>query len=219
MSYRSTNRSFSKPLKSISPTKTKQTDDSCGAHALSRLILKNVFEVFYPLNMTKKEEELYEIYQCNQYLITGQSIEHLTLNCGINGYYKILLFLYVYYLTVEKYGCEFDMNEDGMDIIDIVLTQKVRPTFFKKSENSYQWPLLEELLRNIKEKIKKSGVRYQYDSLINRSESIIRKVLDGNLYVVAELEPKYKQLGEHACTIVAHTPSRFIIKNSWDETS
>lgn len=208
----SKSKSFYSPLKSISITKSDQGDEgTCMAHACAHLVVKNIFESLYPLKMTKKDKELYEEHSCNQYLITHQLMD-ITLmpECSVHGYYKILLFLYVYFTAYENFILK-GKKKYLSPMVTFVLELEYIPKIF---DQSFHLPVLLQLLKTIKHRM--NEMKIKYDTVeINGDETIIRKILDGGFYVAMNLT-NGTAIG-HVSTIVGHTPNQFIVKNSWKE--
>lgn len=208
------------PLKKMSITKTNQGEEgSCVAHTISRLIVKNVFERLYPLKISLAEEKLYEKNNCNIYLNTDTKAKtnagYLDLTptkCGQKGYYKILLFLYVYYIIRDNFDCDGISYLSSSYVLNLLFTNSVMPKIFQQS---IHLPILSYLLEKIKSKIKFMNIKYEIVDMDNDNNSIIiRKLLDEGLYVGVSLSPRYGD--GHTATIVGHTPYHFVIKNSWN---
>ena len=206
-------KSFYTPLKSISITKSDQGDEgTCMAHACAHLLVKNVFESLYPLKMTKKDKELYQQHSCNQYLITHQLMDiALMPECSVHGYYKILLFLYVYFTTYENFILK-DKKKYLSPMVTFVLQLEYIPKIF---DQSFHLPLLLQLLKTIKQRMSELNLKYDTVEITTGDETIVRKILDGGFYVAMNLT-NGTAIG-HVSTIVGHTPNQFIVKNSWKE--
>ena len=206
-------KSFYTPLKSISITKSDQGNEgTCMAHACAHLVVKNVFESLYPLKMTKKDKELYQQHSCNQYLITHQLMDiALMPECSVHGYYKILLFLYVYFTTYENFILK-DKKKYLSPMITFVLQLEYIPKIF---DQSFHLPVLLQLLKTIKQRMSEINVKYDTVEMTTGDETIVRKILDGGFYVAMNLT-NGTDIG-HVSTIVGHTPNQFIVKNSWKE--
>ena len=209
----SKSKSFYTPLKSISITKSDQGDEgTCMAHACAHLVVKNVFEPLYPLKMTKKDKELYEEHSCNQYLITHQLMDiALMPQCSAYGYYKILLFLYVYFTTYENFILK-DKKKYLSPMVTFLLQLEYIPKIF---DQSFHLPVLLQLLKTIKQRMNEMKLKYDTVEITTRDETIVRKILDGGFYVAMNLT-NGTAIG-HVSTIVGHTPNQFIVKNSWKE--
>jgi len=208
----SKSKSFYTPLKSISITKSDQGDEgTCMAHACAHLVVKNVFEPLYPLKMTKKDKKLYEQHSCNQYLITHQLIDiALIPECSIHGYYKILLFLYVYFTVYDNFIL-VGKKQYLSPMVAFVLQLEYMPKIF---DQTFHLPVLLQILKTIKQQMSKMNVKYDTVE-IQSDETIIRKILDGGFYVAMNLT-NGTPIG-HVSTIVGHTPNQFVVKNSWKE--
>lgn len=197
------------PLKSISITKSDQGEEgTCLAHACAHLVVKNVFDPLYPLKLSKKEEDIYKEHSCNDYLKTHKLLDIAMIpNCSIRGYDKILLFLYVYFTAYENFILKGKKNY-LTPIIKFVLQLEYIPKIF---DQTFHLPRLEYLLKTIKQKM--IDIKYDTVTISTSDPLIIRKILD-RFYVAMNLT--HNTMG-HTSTIVGHTPTQFIIKNSWRE--
>lgn len=203
---------------SASPFHTNQgSEGSCTAHAISHLIVRNVFGTLFPLKMTKKDEEMYRAHSCNEYVKTHKLLDILaTIDCSVTGYYKILLFLYVYFTVYENFVLKGDTNF-FYRIISFVLNFEYMPKIFDQTAH---FPLLSQLLKTIKERMVKYKVKYDTVDINSIDQIVIRKIVDGGFYVIMDLievnpNKRLKDLTGHAATIIGSTPSHFVIKNSW----
>jgi len=202
-------------LKSISITKSDQGEEgTCLAHACAHLVVKNVFVPLYPLKLSKKDEELYKQHSCNDYLKTHKLMDITVVSdCSIRGYDKILLFLYVYFTAYENFILK-GKKKFLTPIIEFVLQIEYIPKIF---DQTFHLPRLEYLLKIIKERIKMNGIKYDTVTITTKDPLIIRKILD-RFYVAINLVDQSRRHSEgHTSTIVGHTPTQFIIKNSWRE--
>lgn len=226
-SLRSKSKSRSKslnysPLRSISITKSEQGNEgTCMAHVCAHLVVKNVFEKLYPLKLTKKEQDVYKQHSCNDFLKTHKLLDiSLIHDCSLHGYYKILLFLYVYYTAYDNFITK-GKKQYLSPIVSFVLQLEYIPKIFNQT---FHLPVLLHLLKIIKQKM----IHVKFDTVtIDGDELLIRKILDGDFYVamnvVTENESNSKSKGQpkyigHSSTIVGHTPTQFIVKNTWEES-
>ena len=196
-------------MKSISITKSDQGEEgTCLAHACAHLVVKNVFDTLYPLKLSKKDEDIYKQHSCNDYLKTHKLLDIAMIpDCSIRGYDKILLFLYVYFTAYENFILKGKKNY-LTPIIKFVLQLEYIPKIF---DQTFHLPRLHHLLKIIKQKM--VGVKYDTVTISTSDPLIIRKILD-RFYVAMNLTHDSKG---HTSTIVGHTPTQFIIKNSWRE--
>jgi hypothetical protein len=213
------------PLKSISITKSNQGDEgTCLAHTCAHLVVKNIFEKLYPLKLSKKEKEIYKQHSCNEFLKTHELLDISLVNeCSLHGYYKILLFLYVYYTAYDNFIIK-GKKKYLAPIVSFVLQLEYIPNIFNQT---FHLPIVLHLLKTMKQKIIQYKVKFDTVTIEGNQgdELIIRKILDGDFYVAMNLvsqveesksnSPKY--IG-HSSTIVAHTPTQFIVKNTWQES-
>jgi hypothetical protein len=197
------------PLKSISITKSDQGEEgTCLAHACAHLVVKNVFDSLYPLKLSKKEENIYKKHSCNEYLKTHNLMDIAMIpDCSIRGYDKILLFLYVYFTAYENFILKGKKNY-LTPIIKYILQLEYIPRIF---DQTFHLPRLHYLLKTIKHKM--VGIKYDTVTITTKDPLIIRKILD-RFYVAMNLTHGSEG---HTSTIVDHTPTQFIIKNSWRE--
>jgi len=223
-SLRSTSKSFYSPLKSISITKSDQGEEgTCLAHACAHLLVKNIFGQFLPLTLSGGDKALYELHSCNNYLKTHElSYLHNDIKdkCSRKGYHKILLFLYVYYTAYENFISK-GKKQFLSPIVTFVLQLDYIPKIF---DQTVHLPLLSGLLLFLKKKIAQSHIKFDTVDIYTQDIIIIRKILDAGFYVAMNLidaqGPQNKSVTKnpgHVSTIVAHTPSHFIVKNTWDE--
>jgi hypothetical protein len=221
-------KSFYTPLKSISITKSDQGEEgTCLAHACAHLILKNVFEQIIPLKLSNKDKALYELHSCNDYLKTHKLSEiHNDMDkCSRQGYYKILLFLYVYFTAYENFISK-GKKQFLSPIISFVLQLEYIPKIF---DQTFHLPLLLSLITFLKKTITTNHIKFDTVDIYTQDVIMIRKILDAGFYVAMNLihtsqsrtrsqnQSPEKNPG-HVSTIVSHTPSHFIVKNTWDET-
>jgi len=214
------------PLRSISITKSDQGDEgTCLAHTCAHLVLKNVFEPLISLKLTKREEKIYKQHSCNEYLKTHHLIDIGSIHdCSLHGYYKILLFLYVYFTAYENFIVK-GKKQFLTPIISFVIQLDYMPKIFNQT---FHLPILEHLLKTIKQRMIQSKVKYDTVEIKSNDTDIIRKILDGKFYVAMNLiEHQRTQRNEqsksennfgHTSTIVDHTPTQFIVKNTWLES-
>ena len=216
----SKSKTFYTPLKSISITKSDQNDEgTCMAHTCAHLVVKNVFERLYPLKLNEKDKKLYKKHSCNQYLITHELMDIGELNkqkCTVNGYHKILLFLYVYFTAYDQF-IKKGKKQYLSPIVAFVLQLDYIPKIF---DQTFHLPPLLQLLKTIKEKIIQMKIKFDTVEITTLDETMIRKILDGNFYVSMHLTNLTSNNAEsigHVSTIVGHTPNQFIVKNTWKE--
>ena len=224
-------KSFYTPLKSISITKSDQGEEgTCLAHACAHLVVKNVFGPILPLRLSNGDKALYELHSCNNYLKTHDlTLIHNDIKnkCSVQGYHKILLFLYVYFTAYENFVLK-GKKQFLSPIVSFVLQLEYIPKIF---DQTVHLPLLVSLLSFLKKRIGDSRIKFDTVDIYTQDVIIIRKILDAGFYVAMNLVHAYQspspRQGQsqdpespnpgHVSTIVAHTPSHFIVKNTWDE--
>lgn len=226
-SLHSKSKSFYTPIKSISITKSDQGEEgTCLAHACAHVVVKNVFEKIMSLRLSNGDKALYELHSCNNYLKTHE-LSHINDDikdkCSIQGYHKILLFLYVYYTAYENFILK-GKKQFLSPIVSFVLQLEYIPKIF---DQTVHLPLLVSLLSFLKKRMTESRIKFDTVDIYTPDVIIIRKILDAGFYVAMNLVHAYQRSGQspspespnpgHVSTIVAHTPSHFIVKNTWDE--
>jgi len=226
-SLHSKSKSFYSPLKSISITKSDQGEEgTCLAHACAHLVVKNVFEKIMSLKLSSGDKALYELHSCNNYLKTHE-ISHIHNDikdkCSIQGYHKILLFLYVYFTAYEMFVLK-GRKQFLSPIVSFVLQLEYIPKIF---DQTVHLPLLLSLLSFLKKRITDSHIKFDTVDIYTQDVITIRKILDAGFYVAMNLVDTYQRPSQnqetprlnpgHVSTIVSHTPSHFIVKNTWDE--
>jgi hypothetical protein len=185
--------------------------------------VKNVFEQIIPLKLSNKDKALYELHSCNDYLKTHKLSEiHNDMDkCSSQGYYKILLFLYVYFTAYENFILK-GKKQFLSPIVSFVLQLEYIPKIF---DQTFHLPLLLSLLTFLKKTITANHIKFDTVDIYTHDVIMIRKILDAGFYVAMNMihasqsktQSPEKNPG-HVSTIVAHTPSHFIVKNTWDET-
>jgi hypothetical protein len=141
----------------------------------------------------------------------------------VQGYHKILLFLYVYFTAYENFVLK-GKKQFLSPIVTFVLQLDYIPKIF---DQTVHLPLLVSLLSFLKKRITDSHIKFDTVDIYTQDVIIIRKLLDAGFYVAMNLVYAYQRSSSsqspespnpgHVSTIVAHTPSHFIVKNTWDE--
>lgn len=217
-----------KPISHLIATQGKE--GSCYAHSASKLILKNIFENCISLQLNATEEkEFMGCFKINTETIATDISSLSIKTCGTKGYYKIILFLYNYFIMTEQYGCDGGSTIEALYsfVVDLYKPTSI-PRFFKQSIHE---PILIQLLDQIKSNL--VNISYEIIEILNEDGIIffIETLLDTGLYVNLILEEdilseKYtksyiKKFGRpsHSITIVDYTKDSFIIQNSWSKST
>jgi len=161
-------------------TQTIQHSGSCGRHAVTRVLIKNVFEQMLHLKLSPDEEQIYSKNNCNDFLDilnfleeksdkykkTKQQIQRFfkgqlsNKTCSPTGYRKILLLLYCYYSISNKIGyCGGTTIHETLKqfIDDVVYTRDV--LFIPRQLKNYEKDVT-VLLTSFKNKINNNFVYY-----------------------------------------------------------
>jgi hypothetical protein len=80
-------------------------EGTCFAHTASLVIFHNL----YGISLEEEDKQLYIENNCNLHLNTQKELEDyefLRTNCGESGANRILLFLYIYRVLTNKFGCD-----------------------------------------------------------------------------------------------------------------
>ena len=111
-------------------------EGTCFAHAASLMIFHNL----YGITLHQEDKQLYIENNCNLHLDTTRQMEDyqvLLTQCGKSGTARILLFLYIYRVITNKFGC------DGGDYTESVLYYLNTPfhDIFNKEINLILMPI------------------------------------------------------------------------------
>ena len=198
---------------------SNQRDElTCAYHVFSKLLLKNVVELFYPLPI---DLGVYNTNKCNRYLDT-QDIHLETLTpeeCTPNGYLKIILFHYFYALY------DIHLNRKGhpkeaFSLVDIDVANSYINSVFIPEHIVHKKEITDTL--RIVNHIK-SELRINYYKIIVYTKvgilDIIRKILSLGFYIGLALFDKHshEEHARHAVHIVAIDEDEIIFKNSWGD--
>jgi len=204
--------------KDISSLYSNQRDElTCAYHVFSKLLLKNVVELFYPLPI----DLVYNERNCNRYLDT-QDIQLETLTqeeCTKNGFLKIILFHYFYSLY------DIHLNRKGQpkeafSLVDIdVANSYINSVYIP--ERIVHKKEITDILRIVNHV--KQELRISYYKMIVYTKvgilDIIRKILSLGFYIGLALFDKHshEEHARHAVHIVAMDEDEIIFKNSWGD--
>jgi hypothetical protein len=202
----------------ISALYSNQRDElTCAYHVFSKLLLKNVVELFYPLPI----DLVYHKNNCNRYLDT-QDIQLETLTpeeCTQNGYLKIILFHYFYSLY------DIHLNRKGQpkeafSLFDIDVSNSYINRMFIPERVTHKKEITHTLsiVNHVKSGL---GINY-YKIIVYNKEGIldiIQKILSLGFYIGLALFDKHshEEHARHAVHIVAIDEDEIIFKNSWGD--
>jgi len=208
----------------LSFTSTNQgTEGVCGRHAFSRVIIKNVFELLYPLVISTT----YQKNNCNLFLKTDDIvlnpsyIHSLTPEmCSQGGYLKILLFLHLFHLFQTHIPTVEGKPKGWLDCIQVsdlysFLYQEVTIPYI----NRQQTMDLTKTLKNIKQISDDRQISLVTFHFKEITFPDIKKITDHGLYIMLRIEDSISE-GEHKAhfVIIVGTIDDFLlIKNSWGE--
>jgi hypothetical protein len=198
---------------------SNQRDElTCAYHVFSKLLLKNVIELFYPLPI---DLGVYNTNKCNRYLDT-QDIHLETLTpeeCTPNGYLKIILFHY-FYALYDIHLNNPALPKQAFSLVDIdVVNSYINHIYIP--ERIVHKKEITDILRIVNHV--KRELRINYYKIIVYSKvgilDIIRKILSLGFYIGLGLFDKHshEEHSRHAVHIVAIDEDEIIFKNSWGD--
>ena len=219
-------------------------EGTCGYHMICKLIMKNRVEFIYPLEIGKTYKE----HDCNRFLQTDKlNLNGLTKNvCTLNGYHKIILWNYIYYL------CDQQINKSCKDkklgCCSPILLQQVSDLIDKfggqcplelgeRSEERIKCPFEEdriltavisdtfEQVRHVERHLNIKHIEFiilNEPSEQKTIQDIIREILHLQFYIgIRLLSVKPNDAGEHVGHVVTivgiDKNGHLMIKNSWGE--
>lgn len=203
----------------------------CGRHVFPRVIIKNIFELLYPLPVNKN----YNVNNCNKYLATGKTIADLNNlskeECSQGGYIKILLFLHLFYLYQEHVPT-IQPNPSGWlecnQVTDIYPRLYDRPNIPNLTKQMHIF-MLTNVLHDIKKKvddlqIKLITFQLKVDApLPGHNEAlfeIIQKITREGLYLMIRVERRddakvKNDHWSHFMLVTGTSDDKILLKNSW----
>ena len=214
-------RTPARNIRGQSETSTNQTNEStCGRHAFSKVIIKNIFEVFYPLTI----DDRYSANACNKYLTTGKittPINKLTEDeCSHDGYIKILLILHLIYVFISNVPTlhgkpkGYLYCEQVTDIYPHLYAPPIIPNITDPQRGH-----LTEALTSIQEKSTARDIHFitfhfkDIDLL-----PILRLITPEGLYAMISVEDTTgrKEHSGHYLLVTGLNGNKVLIKNSWN---
>lgn len=192
-------------------------DTTCSFHANSKIILHNMFLFLVPKTT---DRTLYDKNNCNAFLNTDTIttdptlLDNLSEDCSSDGYDKILLFLYLYFLYRQETECGCEIYTINKQIEDRVIPAMLEGKHL---------PRLHALLDEIHVKRQRfNWVDFKCDITTNPFLlfDIIRKITNLKFYVKLNVHVTIIEKGKptqsgHALTIIGTSGEFYIIKNSW----
>jgi hypothetical protein len=210
----------------MSSTFTDQGNEGvCGRHAFSRVIIKNIFELLFPLNMSSE----YQKNMCNQFLNTVNTIQQPSLlnsltpeMCSQGGYLKILLFLHLFNLFQTHIPTADGLKKGWLKCTQVsdlyqFLYEPVSIPNINQTQHSDLTHML-QVTKKVCDAYKVAFVTFHFnDTDKELTLSNIKKITDHGLYIMLRIEDTTSK-GEHAAhfVIIVGVIDEFIlIKNSW----
>jgi hypothetical protein len=176
---------------------SQKNEGTCFAHTATFILFHNV----YHLDLLPEDIELYESNHCNRYLNTTVfplELDVLKEQCGNSGASRILLFLYIYEIIVNKFGT------DGGDV-------SISMRYYLNGE--YLPPFHSEEYNDMAESLTYSIDLEQFTSSTIPVEQInlkyLHELFDDNLYIGLNFNKP-----EHSITLVGIEDTYIIAKDS-----
>jgi hypothetical protein len=222
---------------SVSDVDTDQrSEPHCAYHALSKVIIQNVFQYFTPSPIDKGA---FRANNCTRFVdfdIFKTRMSELTRDqCSPGGYDRILQFLYIYYLIYDLNNGKAITRDSDAEVIDKIWAQTI-PKFF---ETSVHRPHLEEMIRKVNHAYLASNLAYSqiklirfehikqikdvdvrrtcFDIILDSIKMLIGKGFYIYLGLASELQNGNFEHSHHAVHIVNTIGNEIVIKNSWGE--
>jgi hypothetical protein len=198
---------------------SNQRDElTCAYHVFSKLLLKNVVELFYPLSI---DLDIYNTNKCNRYLDTQDiRLETLTAEeCTQNGYLKIILFHY-FYALYDIHLNNPALPKQAFSLVDIDVANSYINSMYIPERIVHKKEIT-DILRIVNHV--KRELRISYYKMIVYTKvgilDIIRKILSLGFYIGLALFDKHshEEHARHAVHIVAIDEDEIIFKNSWGD--
>jgi len=206
----------------LSNTFTHQgADGVCGRHAFSKVIIKNIIELLFPLVVSNT----YQQNNCNMFLKTDDLVLNPSyLNaltpetCSQGGYLKILLFLHLFHLFQTYIPTIPDKPKGWLECIQVsdlysFIYQPVSVPYL----NTPQTRDLTHTLDKIKEVSDENKIAFVTFHFKDITFSNIKKITDHGLYIMLRIEDSSSDDFHHAhfIIIVGTIDNYLLIKNSW----
>lgn len=208
----------------MSSTFTNQgAEGVCGRHAFSKVIIKNIFELLFPLSMSSE----YQKNMCNQFLNTYELMKTPSLlnsltpeKCSQGGYLKILLFLHLFNLFQLHVPSEEGRIKGWLECIQVSdIYEFIYSPVSIPNINSTQNNDLTNILQVTKKVCDEYKVGFVTFHFNDKEVTLpnIKNITDHGLYIMLRIEDS--QSGEmhaaHFVIIVGVIDDFILIKNSW----
>jgi hypothetical protein len=194
-------------------------EGTCYAHMGARLILQNILRL-------KDEEKYFHHWKyrsvCRKMLNTYKPpvpTKELK-QCGSDGFLKISMFLYLYYLIVERYGIDGGALFQCVSIYPSV-KQKERPKQFTEAYQS-MYTTVDTFLSHHKPTPFYFNQVFIPDSKLEDAENIplfdlILLFLENNMYIGCRFYTGNDVMNGHLFILTGYSASQnaFYVKNSW----
>jgi hypothetical protein len=214
--------------RTMTSTFTDQSSEGvCGRHAFSRVIIKNIFELLFSLNMSSE----YQKNMCNNFLNTVDTIQKPSLLnsltpelCSQGGYLKILLFLHLFNLFQTHIPTADGLKKGWLRCTQVsdlyqFLYEPVSIPNINQTQHSDLTHIL-QATKKVCDEYKVGFVTFHFtDTDKELTLSNIKKITDHGLYIMLRIEDTTSK-GEHAAhfvIIVGAIDEFILIKNSWGD--
>ena len=229
-------------MSELSETITHQREThTCTYHALSKLIVQNVFQYFIAKKVNGAK---YTRNQCNDYLDNyafKHGVEPTAELCSEGGYERILQFLHVYHIISEGNRCRRVMKKKRVNYEKPVGFDEIEKTVYKILEKRipyYFSPFpdakqkLAEMVDQVIEGMQMMGIsyihkhyflhpsrmsKYQFAAIFENIQKSIRKSLYVFIVLIARNLNPENEHELHAVHAVATFRNKLVIKNSWGD--
>ena len=194
-------------------------EDTCYAHSSAKIMLQNIYLFVNPINVQDKEK----FHSCFDVLKTDIEHDYTNLSvekCGI-GYFKILLFLYLYFISKQAREATPDKIVMFEDMLPRVVRMHDIEQFKGKIKTNF-----DALRTRIQYKIQSQELIWDTFSIpcnpdtIPFLNNIISPILKLGFYIYVYIENPKFPIG-HAVTLVKHRREGginfFGISNSWGD--
>jgi hypothetical protein len=204
-----------------SVTFTNQTNEGvCGRHVFPRVIIKNIFEVLYPLLVVN---DIYTAHNCNKYLVTGKTIVDLNKlsikECSKGGYIKILLFLHLFYLYQNYVPTVEDRPLGWLECTQVthIYDKMYTPPFLPYLHKQIHTFMITNVLRDIKQKVDNLQIHLITFQIKTHLFETIEKVTKEGLYLMLRVEntTSSQKHSAHFLLVTGTHEGKILLKNSW----
>lgn len=201
---------------------------TCASHGGAKIILQNVYLFVHPLPTNDEETLLYK--SCFDMLKTDNNYDIDEIDpaqCSTNGYYKIILFLYLYNLV----------KNGRHESLDLILLFEILPPALEMSYipfniaiESVNHGIAKDTFLSLRGAIKPKLSNITWVNIIMQIDSdiikhadfvnMIKPILELELYVAANLiAPDVFEHNKHQVIIVSSNGNTLTLINSWGQYS